>query len=78
MDLEEELPNRLTETSVQSIRGSFFKPELISVWIPVYRLSPSEANELNNKGYVLRWVHKEPHNKGEPRLRLYEWIGRKE
>jgi len=46
-----------------------------TVWGDVYELSPDEAQELNHKGYVFQWVNKEPHHKGEPKLRQYGLIG---
>lgn len=49
---------------------------MIDVTIPVYELSPEEAQNLNKKGYVLVWVHKTLHDKGEPKMRLYELVGK--
>lgn len=79
---EEELSQRLTQTTIKGIKVS--NPFDIRTWklidkpIPVYELSPQEAQELNKECYVLSWVHKEKHFKGEPKLRLYELVGRNE
>lgn len=76
---EEELKERLTQTTIQDIKGFFLdlkSLKLIDLSIPVYELTPSEAQELNKEGYVLRWIHKSEHNKGEPNLRLYQLIGK--
>lgn len=48
----------------------------------VYMLTPNRAQELCNQGYVFIWKGHEKksnnhqHNKGEPELREYEYIGK--
>ena len=74
--MDEEFKDRLTSTNIKDIKGPFWKPKLIDKSIPVYKLTPEEAQKLNKEGYVLRWIHKTEHSKGEPRLRLYQLIGK--
>ena len=69
--------DRLTQTTVKDLKGSIFDPnaKLIDRIVDVYELSPTEAKELNEKKHVLRWIHKVPHKDGDPKLRLYHYLG---
>ncbi len=43
----------------------------------IYKLTPQEAMDLVKKRHVLRWLDKkEGHDKGEPKIRRYEYLGR--
>ena len=73
-----DIKKRLTQTVIKEIKGNFFdlkSLKIINISIPVYELTPQEAQELNKEGYVLRWIHKSEHYKGKPHLRLYQLIG---
>lgn len=43
----------------------------------IIQLTPQEAQKIHSEKYVLRWIDKIPHNKGEPELREYEIIGQR-
>lgn len=75
---KEQLTERRTSTQIKDVRGNWFDVKnlrLVDITIPVYELSPNEAQELNKQNIRLRWVNKMPHNKGEPLMRLYELCG---
>ncbi len=74
---ENDLQERKTVTTIKDIKGDYFNPKLVDISIIVYELTPQEAQELNKKGYKLLWIHKTTHHKGEPKLRLYELIGKR-
>lgn len=42
----------------------------------IIELSPEQAQQYSNIGYVLRWIERQPHNKGEPNPRRYEIVGK--
>ena len=42
----------------------------------IVELTPEEAQDYSKQKYVLKWIDKEMHNKGFPKLRKYYVIGR--
>lgn len=42
----------------------------------IYELTPVQAQELCHKGYVFIRIDGKEHNKGEPTIRKYQFLGK--